>query len=27
VVTSFVDAIDALEVDLGWLAGLFSGGF
>ena len=25
--TSFVDAIDAVEVDLGWLARLFSGGF
>ena len=27
VVTSFVDAVDALEVDLGRLAGPFSGGF
>eukprot|EP01043_Picozoa_sp_COSAG02_P142074 COSAG02_NODE_80989_length_105_cov_1210.666667_1_plen_29_part_01 len=25
--TSFVDAIDAVEVDLGRLAGLFSGAF
>jgi hypothetical protein len=24
---AFVDAIDAMEVDLGQLAGLFSGGF